>query len=289
MCKSALIKCGWNREAAKSAAEGASSVIAERLWVDHLLGSGVPSAARSRRNGDCSSDLQALRPHFLTDSTFDAEQKCTVFQSTVYMPRVCPIKQIEGLAACSPKQAQELAALEAIKQLHELKEVDDFLKPASEKLIKKILSASSSKEDWLEERIAGDRINENSWESMQTWRKPPDMLLPRNIPVALDYRAASYPAISDLLSHSQEDLHKREQDTPLVLNQKAADETMHVHGDGSCSKKKYWLYSFQISYERREEDSPSGLISICLCCTLFQLQYYAERVEQQNVCIICVL
>lgn len=109
MCKRALINSGWNKDVAQSEAAAAPTP-AEVEWVQCLLGTGS-SVVRSRRQGDCSSELRALRPHFVNDSMIDQERGCTVYQSTVFLPRVCPIREIEGPFARSAKRAQELAAL----------------------------------------------------------------------------------------------------------------------------------------------------------------------------------
>lgn len=109
MCKRALINSGWNKEVAQSAAAAASNT-AEAEWVQRLLGAGA-SVVRSRRHGDCSSELRALRPHFVTDSMLDSIRQCTVYQSTVFLPRVCPIRQVEGPFARTAKRAQELVAM----------------------------------------------------------------------------------------------------------------------------------------------------------------------------------
>lgn len=162
----------------------------------------------------------------------------------------------------------------AIKELHELKEVDDFLKPSSDSAIKKIMSASSQEDvvRWLDERVAGDRIDESSWAEMQTWRKPPDMKLQRNIPVALDYRSASSLSAGSHgcgpLPHDPTglQLHSRQSDTTMC-DPMPAYGANHVEGDCSIGKKKYWLYSFQVAYEREQGNPTGSLQSTCAACS----------------------
>jgi Dicer dimerisation domain len=167
----ALVRCGWDAEAARAAI--ASAVRAE---------SGP--AAR-----EAAADAQMLRPRFLTRRVYDAKRRCTVFQATVHLPRFCAVKEVTGRPAFSCRAARENVALEAIKQLHAAGELDDHLRPHTENRISEFVAAARG-EDWLESRLAGDRISEGAWATLQTWRKPPDMRIEQKVPLALDTRAA---------------------------------------------------------------------------------------------------
>lgn len=153
----------------------------------------------------------------------------------------------------------------AIKELHDLKEVDDFLKPSTDSAMKKIMSASAQEDvvRWLDERVAGDRIDESSWAEMQTWRKPPDMKLQRSIPVALDYRSAvCLAAGSGPLCHDSGALNAGQPDTSMH-EPKSVHGRKNVEEEGSISKKKYWLYSFQVSCDGEQGSSTGLLQSAC--------------------------
>ena len=162
-----LIKSGWDRETAQTA-------IADLCQGD---ASGI------------GADWQTLRARFLTDRLVSGGGKRTLHRCTIFLPRFSPVREVSGQAAHTARSARELAAMEAVRELHSRGELDNFLRPSLDTRITKF-TATANSEDWLVSRLAGDRVEEWQWRSLQTWRKPPRMRLAQNSPLALDVRMA---------------------------------------------------------------------------------------------------
>lgn len=168
-----LVKSGWDREAAQTA-------------IADLGGGG---------GGGLTSDVRSLRPRFLTDRLASADGKRLLFRCTIFLPRFCPVREVSGKSAPDARAARELAAMEAIRVLHGRGELDGYLRPSLETRVAEFEAAVEA-EDWLVTRVAGDRIDEGNWSSLQTWRKPPQMRLSQNVPLALDMRMAPPQSVS---------------------------------------------------------------------------------------------
>ena len=173
-----LTKCGWDAAAARATVARFKRAAKIRAIKEH----GYPDAD--------ADDGAALRPHFALQTFWDGRRKRAVYQCTVALPRFCTLGRITGKAARSRRAARERAALAAVKALHENGDIDDHLVPRADNTIAEFVGASS-REDWLTTRVAGDRILESNWKTLQTWRKPPVMRAARNVPLALDVCAAA--------------------------------------------------------------------------------------------------
>jgi hypothetical protein len=164
-----LAKCGWDKEAARAAIAG---------------------VIRTELDSTGPDDAVVLQPRFLSNRVYDPSRKRSVFQTTVHLPRYCGISPVTGRGAFSLRSARELAAIAAVQVLHQKGDLDDHLRPKIDIKIADYVGAAQGT-DWLQTRVAGDRILESSWTMLQTWRKPPDMRLEQNVPLALDIRTAA--------------------------------------------------------------------------------------------------
>jgi hypothetical protein len=210
---------------------------------------------------DLGSDAHSLQPQYLTDRLYSAKYKCTVFRSTVYLPRSSHVKAVTGCIASNARLSREHAALEAIKRLHAVGELDDILRPKLDKQISSVMAAA--REDWLSTRSAGDRVAEEHWQTLQTWRKPPVMCLPQNSSVALDHRANAgsrlsaagigHPAVQKECPHAAVTLDS----TGACTHGANSAPEAHSNTTLQVATQQYWLYSFQLNTVKRA-DNGSG-------------------------------
>jgi hypothetical protein len=209
-----------------------------------------------RRFGPASSRIDFQRK----------QSKQVHFRTSIHLPRFSPIHEVTGKLANSARHARELAALEAVKLLHKVGELDNSLRPSLNKKIAEYVAMASS-ESWLEARVAGDRILQSNWDSLQTWRKPPYMRLEQNVPLSLDYRAVGDAEGRNRGCSPSTDLQQPDKD---VL---CRTEGIKPTGDPNCvsdrsqeaqqqiNEREYWIYCFHIASvaDRGQEGTCCGL------------------------------
>eukprot|EP00892_Ulva_mutabilis_P000529 jgi/Ulvmu1/10477/UM064_0014.1 len=224
MSRRALVKIGWDCKAAQTAVADLTHGTATSL----------------------GADLHTLRARFLTDRLASADGRRLLYRCTIFLPRCSPVSEVCGRAAPNVRTAHESAAMLAVQTLHGRGELDDYLWPRLDTCISEFAAAVDS-EDWLVTRVAGDRIEEGNWCTLQTWRKPPQMRLAQNTPLTLDIRMAD--ARCDMAAGG--------------LGRGSSADAQSAGAPAMCSKgqaaaadrKTFWLYSLQMVASKILPDS----------------------------------